>query len=207
MKPHNTRSHNSRALKRHYQRSEERGRLRLERDHILPPTLKPLQQAYTDGSCPPKGLLGGWGFCVVRKGVIVHDASGGSRQTTTNRMELQAIMEVIKWVITQPGRLKTLVFSDSQYSVRAITEWMWEWEARGWRESGTKVYLDYRDTKYMVKNKDIFEEIIGLLRENPGIFGFTWIKGHSGNQFNEYADMLATSATKAVRMQLIMEGL
>ena len=58
------------------------------------------------------------------------EASGGTDETTNNRMELQAVVEGL-------SRLKRSVrvelFTDSVYVGKGMTEWMPKWKKNGWK--------------------------------------------------------------------------
>lgn len=194
----------SRGLNQMLQRFESRAKVRLERDSIFNRN-KPMQDIYTDGSCPPKGGVGGWAFCVVRNNKAIHTTHDGLRNTTINRTELTAILEGMRWAVAQSPIRSTHIFSDSQNSVTAINDWMWDWEMAGWRAfySTKQIAMSMRN---FIKNRDLFESIMALLRQYPGIFSLSWVKGHSGIRWNELADQLASGATRDMRMRIIMEG-
>jgi len=105
-------------------------------------------------------------------------ASGGAPQTTNQRMELNAVLEAVRSV---EGPLK--VFSDSTYVVNCFRDRWWEgWIRRGWRNSQKKP----------VANRDLWEPLIELVLARD--IEFVWVKGHSGNRWNDEADRLATEA-------------
>ena len=89
-------------------------------------------------------------------------------------MELKAVIEALKRV--SPLQLVT-VYSDSQYVVTGITEWIHNWIRRGKIEKNEDLWMEL----YELKNK--FNDI-----------EFIKVKGHNGDQYNEEADRLATIA-------------
>ncbi|MDE0581332.1 MAG: ribonuclease HI [bacterium] len=129
---------------------------------------------YTDGACRGNPGPGGWAW-VVPNG---QSASGGAPQTTNQRMELNAVLEAVRSV---EGALE--VFSDSTYVVNCFRDRWWEgWIRRGWRNSQKKP----------VANRDLWEPLIELVLARD--IEFVWVKGHSGNRWNDEADRLATEA-------------
>lgn len=71
---------------------------------------------YSDGSCHTQLLTGAWAAILLvsgRKFVI----SGTAQATTHNRMELMAVIEAIKWILTEYPDAAVRVYSDSQYVV------------------------------------------------------------------------------------------
>ncbi len=129
---------------------------------------------YTDGACRGNPGPGGWAW-VVPDG---QSASGGAPQTTNQRMELTAALEAVR---SLDGPLE--VFSDSTYVVNCFRDRWWEgWIRRGWRNSQKKP----------VANRDLWEPLVELVLARE--IEFVWVKGHSGNRWNDEADRLATEA-------------
>ncbi len=133
---------------------------------------------YVDGACTPNPGRGGWAWWVSDN----HYASGPALSTTNQRMEVTAIAEAIRSV---PGPL--CIITDSQYALKALTEWWPGWERNGWR---TK-------EKHPVKNLDLFLPLVAVIKVEPNRFLFKWVKGHNGNHGNERADHFATKASLA----------
>ena len=129
---------------------------------------------FTDGSCYPNPGPGGWGAILLYNGHLRLEY-GGSEGETNNTMELRAILEGLR--ARKDHRVPTLLFTDSQYCVNALTKWWKGWEKRGWTTSSGSP----------VKNQDLIREIIHQADQ----VSFKWIKGHSGQTFNEAADRLA----------------
>ena len=86
---------------------------------------------YTDGACPGNHLKenkGGYGAVIMKQGEEPLKISGGYRNTTNNRMELKAAIEALKRI--HPS-LPVTVYSDSQYVVKGIMEWIPNWIRKG----------------------------------------------------------------------------
>lgn len=105
------------------------------------------------------------------------EISKGYRLTTNNRMELLAVITGLQ-AITKKD-LPIIVYSDSQYVVRAIEEgWLNNWMKTGFK--GGK------------KNKDLwiqYHQLATILNVK-----LKWVKGHANNPYNNRCDELATAA-------------
>jgi ribonuclease HI len=81
------------------------------------------------------------------------------------------------------------VVSDSTYVVNCFRDGWWRaWIDRGWKNSNRKP----------VANRDLWEPLIDLVRGLDDIT-FGWVKGHSGDPMNDFADELAVEAAQTQR--------
>ncbi len=144
----------------------------------------PKTGVFTDGSADPNPGPGGWGVVHVENDRIVKEDAGHEPATTSNRMELLALLAACRIV---PKGTPVIVYSDSQLCVSTFTEWAPAWEARGWKRKGGAI-----------KNLDLVQELYGILQQRPEL-ELQWIKAHAGNRWNEYADSLATAYRRSVR--------
>ena len=130
---------------------------------------------YTDGACRGNPGPGGWG-AVLMYGDARKEIFGGELDTTNNRMELRAAIESLRAL----KRASTLtLFTDSQYVLQGITEWIEGWKKRDWKTAAKKP----------VKNADLWKELDSEVEKHAVDWG--WVKGHAGNEGNELADELA----------------
>lgn len=144
-------------------------------------------RVWTDGCCLENpGGRGGWAFIAERDGEVLHRASGGHPETTNNRMEMQAVIEALRWL----GNGRAEVVADSEYVVKGATDWMPRWKERGWRRPGR------RGKGKPPLNLDLWQEMDRLLA--GALVSLRWVKGHNGERFNEEADQLAGAAAYAV---------
>lgn len=82
------------------------------------------------------------------------------------------------------------VFSDSQYVVKGMNEWLPNWISRG-EKWGTGEWLTA--TLSPVKNQDHWRRLVAAVGRHD-LVRFEWIKGHAGHTWNERADELAVAA-------------
>jgi ribonuclease HI len=144
----------------------------------------PKSGVFTDGAAEPNPGPGGWGVVHVENDRIVREEWGHEPATTSNRMELMALMAACR--IVPPGT-GTILYSDSQLCVNTFTVWAPSWERRGWKRKTGEI-----------KNLDLVQELYRTLKQRPEL-KLQWIKAHAGNRWNEYADSLATAYRRSVR--------
>ncbi len=144
----------------------------------------PRVELHTDGACSGNPGPGGWAF------ILKHPASGKSiersgaeAQTTNNRMELMAVIEGLA-TLTRPSSVQ--LFSDSEYVLKGMREWLKGWKARGWRTAA----------KQPVKNADLWQRLDELASEHT--LTYHWVRGHSEHPENERCDQLAVAAREAL---------
>jgi ribonuclease HI len=130
---------------------------------------------YTDGACKGNPGPGGWGALLVW-GDREKEIFGGDAATTNNRMELTAVIEALA-AVKQPSHL--VIHTDSQYVKLGISEWLAQWQKRGWKTAGRKP----------VKNQDLWQRLAELAA--PHQIEWRWVPGHAGVEGNERADALA----------------
>ncbi len=140
----------------------------------------PHVELYTDGACSGNPGPGGWAYIIKDpRGGGAREASGADPSTTNNRMELLSVIEGLE-ALAGPSRVD--LYSDSQYVVKGLSEWMDQWKAKGWRRPG----------RARVKNLELWQKLDELRR----IHDLTchWIRGHNEHPENERCDELAVAA-------------
>ncbi len=133
---------------------------------------------FTDGAARGNPGPGGWGAIIIA-GEQVTEIGGGEPHTTNNRMELTAAIKALEQI--QDTRSKMRVFSDSAYVVKGMTEWIHNWQRKGWKTASKKP----------VENRDLWEQ---LLTASAGKeIAWTQVGGHAGVRGNEQCDEIATA--------------
>ena len=130
---------------------------------------------YTDGACKGNPGPGGWGVW-MKSGAHEKEMCGGEAVTTNNRMELTAVIEALT-ALKRP--CEVVLYTDSEYVRKGITEWIHGWKTRGWKTADKKP----------VKNADLWQQL-DVLSQGHRI-DWRWVRGHAGDPGNEKADMLA----------------
>ncbi len=100
----------------------------------------------------------------------------GFKLPNNNSMELLAAIRSLE-LLTKEG-CDVLIYSDSKYVVQAVEKgWVFGWVKKNFKGK---------------KNPDLSKRfLVAYERHNVK---FQWVKGHAGNEMNERADFLATSA-------------
>lgn len=130
-------------------------------------------EAWTDGNCITfsECRAGGSAYVVIKNGAKVHEAKFGCKGTTNNRMEMLAIISAANWI---PEGSSITIYSDSMYAINVLSG---KWKAK----TNTDLVRLYNTVAArLMKVK------------------FKWVKGHSGNEYNEYVDNIASSESMRV---------
>tara|TARA_Y100000588_G_C13459914_1_gene587925 strand:- start:75 stop:506 length:432 start_codon:yes stop_codon:yes gene_type:complete len=132
-------------------------------------------EIFTDGACRGNPGLGGWG-ALIRKNGAESSLWGGERDTTNNRMEMEAAIRSLESIVESSN---ITITTDSNYLKDGITQWLEGWKKKDWKTASKKP----------VKNKDLWMRLDELSQFHN--VNWKWVKGHSGHRENEIADLLA----------------
>ena len=135
-------------------------------------------EIYTDGVCRGNPGIGGWGALLNYDG-IEKRLYGSEAHTTNNRMELMGSIAALQ-ALKNPCQV--VLWTDSQYVKKGISEWLKGWKAKGWLTSANQP----------VKNKDLWQVLDEQAARHQ--VEWRWVKGHAGHYGNEVADQLANQA-------------
>lgn len=138
-------------------------------------------ELYTDGSCLGNPGPGGWAV-LLRFAEHEKSLSGGERATTNNRMEMMAAIAGLE---SLRRRCSVDLYTDSQYVIKGMTQWLDGWRKRGWKTAA----------KTSVKNADLWQRLYQVAHGHD--VRWHWVKGHAGHRENEQVDALARA--QAVR--------
>lgn len=107
----------------------------------------------------------------------VAELGGRETHTTNNRMELTAAIKALEFITDR----EIVVYADSEYVTKGMTEWIKRWQKKGWKTAGRKPVL----------NQDLWRKLL-LLTEGREV-KWKYVAGHTGVPLNERADEIATS--------------
>ena len=130
---------------------------------------------YTDGACSGNPGIGGWGVVIINNKKIIK-LNDGMINTTNNQMELVAAINALEYFKTEQT---ITIYTDSKYVKDGITSWINKWKINGWKTAVNKP----------VKNKELWIKLNQEMQRHN--INWNWVKGHSGNKYNEKADNLA----------------
>ena len=131
---------------------------------------------YTDGSCRGNPGPGGWAALIKNMDTGGEEIlRGGASKTTNNIMELTAICQALtEFTPDSQNPPKIKIYSDSQYCVKGISEWL-----SGW------IKCNFKDKK----NVDLWKAYLQL---SDGLdIEIEWVKAHNGHPENELVDSIA----------------
>ncbi len=113
-------------------------------------------------------------------GIRTIELGGREDHTTNNRMELSAAIKALEFV-SKLSADNCVLFTDSEYVMKGITEWIKGWQLRGWRTTAKKPVL----------NQDLWQALV--LASDEKKIEWKYVAGHSGHEYNERCDEIATS--------------
>ena len=135
-------------------------------------------RVWTDGACHGNGrkdASGGMGIYSPDAGIKMSAPWTYKSVPTNQKCELLAAIIALKEIDGD-----VILYTDSDYLVKGMTEWMPGWIERGWKKSrrGSPI-----------KNVDYWKKLRSLTKGRDVIFRH--VKGHNGIEGNEIADRLA----------------
>lgn len=140
---------------------------------------------YTDGSRigPSVSNVGGPGGAayVMNNGGVITEYAVGYYKTTNNRAEMMAVILALE---SLKKKEFVHIFTDSDYTIKAMCDWSFNWRRKRWIKSDGEP----------VKNVDLIVRLQELMSYHR--VRFSWVKGHNGNVLNERCDTLAREAAK-----------
>ncbi len=142
-------------------------------------------EAATDGACSGNPGNGGWGGLILFDDGSELEIGGFEKNTTNNRMELMAAIKTLEKLKQFKLKKNFKLRTDSKYLIDGYSNWIHNWKKNGWKTSTGKP----------VQNLDLWQMIDGL-RINEVIMEF--VKGHSGDKYNERVDLIATNYSKGI---------
>lgn len=127
---------------------------------------------YTDGSCIPNPGKGGWGWVLISNDMEIEE-NGGKMKTTNNEMEMMAVLEGLSFLENESTKLTINIYSDSQYVINCATG--------KWKRN---------------KNLELWEKLDKLIKKFK--INWNWVRGHTGDKYNEIADRLANKGRESI---------
>ncbi len=149
---------------------------------------------FCDGACSGNPGPGAWACIVwdVKKGSVMEDADF-DRQTTNNKMEMTACLKALSQVPSHAE--KVMVYSDSTYVLRGITQWIHGWKRRGWLTAEGQP----------VSNQELWQALdscVNQIRRKSIPIEWHYVRGHADIPGNERCDQLAVALTQRVPVDL-----
>jgi len=147
--------------------------------------------AFTDGAASGNPGPGGWAAVVVTPQGHVTELGGGAAHTTNNKMELTGAIKALEHIAREPQPVR--IYTDSSYVIKGITQWVWNWQRRGWKTAGGGDVL----------NRDLWEQLLSLVNAHGrNRIEWHWVRGHDGTPGNERVDEIAVAFSRGRDEQL-----
>ncbi|WP_329459730.1 ribonuclease H family protein [Streptomyces sp. NBC_01497] len=141
--------------------------------------------AACDGASKGNPGPAAWGWVVGDdEGGPVRWEAGPLGTATNNVAELTALEELL--TATDPA-VPLEVRMDSQYAMKAVTEWLPGWKRKGWKTSAGKP----------VANQELVQRIDALLTGRPVEFRYVPAHQVGGDPLNDFADRAASMVAVA----------
>jgi ribonuclease HI len=106
-----------------------------------------------------------------------------SPNTTNQKMALAGAIAVLEWLRRRWQRVDAVYVSDSEYLIKGMSEWVKDWQARGWkRKTGP------------VDNLELWQKLVQAAAGHT--VQWRWVRGHAGHPKNEYANVRAVRAAE-----------
>lgn len=143
-------------------------------------TKRTVKSFYTDGACLGNPGSGGWGVVIYFTDASIFEMGGFAAQTTNNRMEMQAAIAALQVFASLGQSEPVTLYTDSEYVQKGMTQWLKNWQKKGWKTAQGKPVL----------NQDLWKILEQL---NSPLVTWQHVRGHSGNEGNERCDDIARS--------------
>lgn len=140
---------------------------------------------FTDGACTGNPGPGGWAAVVASPDGHVRELGGKDPATTNNRMELTGPIKAL--AALEKSSTPITLYTDSTYVIRGITQWIWGWRSKGWKNAQGEE----------VQNKDLWEALLKqVMRHKPIAINWKYVRGHTGVPGNERCDEISVDFSK-----------
>ncbi|MCM0582447.1 viroplasmin family protein [Weissella diestrammenae] len=126
----------------------------------------------------------GWAIAVFQgndmKNPVFTD-SGAYYGKTNNEMEIFALINALTQALKVPE--KVVIVSDSKYVLDTTTDWMYSWQANGWKKKSGPI-----------ANLAAWQMVYDLVIKQAKRLQFIWVKGHATSTGNVLVDELLNQA-------------
>jgi ribonuclease HI len=151
---------------------------------------KPKVIIYCDGACLGNPGPGGYAALLMHEHKMATERVifGSTPHTTNNQMELTAALEGLKAL---KRACVVHIFTDSQYLIKGMTEWMFNWQKNGFKTAAKK----------NIANIDLWQELWKTSQNHE--ITWRWVKGHSGHPLNDRVDEIAREQALLAQHQIL----
>ena len=141
---------------------------------------------YTDGSSRGNPGPGGWA-AIILDDKSVKEIGGKEERTTNNRMELTGAIKALEAI---SNKQEAVIYTDSEYVMKGITEWVHNWQRKNWKTAAKKPVL----------NQDLWQKLLEVCEGKD--IRWKYVAGHSGDKLNDKCDEIATEFADSLNPKL-----
>src|SRR5690349_9682754 len=116
---------------------------------------------HTRGTCDPETKIGVWA-AILQCGDHQRSLQGSAADTTVRVMELTAVIEALSALKRTPSTVQ--LFTDSNYIVCSVNEWLPSWLKRGWKNARGE----------QVAHLDLWQQLKALLDHHTVTTEWIW---------------------------------
>jgi ribonuclease HI len=161
---------------------------------------------FSDGSCV-KNTKASYGFLVLFK--LKNDNEYKEYESycellenkTNNRAELYGLLFGLKKVLEFDNFNSVKIYSDSQYTIKSITEWIKTWKKNGWKTANKKPVknldiikeIDILYNTLLTKCNDVLIEHVYSHKKEPNKDSSDWIKWYGNNKVDSNIQLISKS--------------
>lgn len=136
-------------------------------------------EVYVDGSCAPTNPgPGACAYAIIDNNVLGRHEVFRFKESTNNIMELTAVIKALEHCVKTHKNDEIYLYTDSQYVQKGMSERAEKWQKNKWKGSTGKP----------ISNVEHWKKILKLQSELT--ITCQWLRGHSGNPWNEFVDQL-----------------
>lgn len=143
-------------------------------------------RVFSDGSATTKDKPGGWGVVVLIDGVLHKELYGHLDKATNNDAELVASIKGLDYVLEYLCTFQGSFPLDKDVTLISDSQIILNWANGKYRFKQIDKMVLYEHLRRLVKKLNVKTE---------------WVRGHSGNVWNERCDYLANTARKGVPIE------
>lgn len=157
-------------------------------------------EVYTDGSATSEGKPGGYGYVLVVDGTKVDQGSGHMESASNNDAELEAAIQGLAAAFRYMPKEDIFLIGNPNPVAQIPTM------GKVTLVSDSKLILGWASGEYRFKQLDKINKYENLQKLVKLTGAQTrWVKGHSGNVYNELCDKLANAARLKLSNEIIVE--
>lgn len=146
-------------------------------------------EVYSDGSAQTKDKPGGWASVVIIDGVLHKELAGHLELATNNDAELIAAIKGLDYTLEYIASFKgSFPLEIDSVTLISDSEIILNWANGSYRFKQVDKMVLYDHLRRLVKKLNVQTQ---------------WVRGHSGNEWNERCDKLANNARKGIGIEVV----